>query len=98
MYVDDNAKDICVVADAHKISRPDIVINVNKGSVKTLDSRIVEMISIHNALKPRLGTFLLTEEPIEETSYHSHEEGVEIINIGYNQTKIIPIVDLLMSF
>ena len=66
IYVADNPDEISLVADSNKICRPDLIIECREQS-KWLANEGLEKVKLqHNSLKPTLGTYIVTREPVPE--------------------------------
>lgn len=48
-------------------------------------------------LKPTLETYIVTKEPVPEQGYEELEEDIQILNVGFDQSKLEPIISVLMK-
>ncbi len=97
VYIADNPEDIALVADMKKICRPDLII-VCRGNKDWFEKEGLENIKLrHESLKPRLGTYIVSREPASEQVLVSPCDTMYILSAGYDQPKLKPIVNALIS-
>ena len=69
IYLADKPEEISLIADAKKICRPDLIIEC-EGNKDWYGVERMEKIKMqHNALKPILGTYVVTRKPMPERAY-----------------------------
>jgi hypothetical protein len=63
IYVDEKLENLCLIADATRIYKPDLVVNAYIG-VEQIELRKIK--TYHEILKPKMGTFVVSKEPLSE--------------------------------
>jgi hypothetical protein len=95
IYLSDNPVEISVVADAKTYCRPDLMIEC-MFSKNLSDRQELEKVKLrHNILKPRLGTYIIPVECVPLDKHGKFEDGVHILNVGFDQSGLEPIVIVL---
>ena len=97
IYIDENPEEISLVADRNKVCRPDLVIECmeQKGWFEKEGLEKVKL--YHNSLKPRLRTYMVSKEPVLEQGQGELVEGINLLTVGFEQSKLGPIVSALMQ-
>jgi hypothetical protein len=93
IYMDETPDNINLIADSQRICRPEIIIQciVRKEWSK---KEAKEKAKLYNeTLKPKIGTFIISKEPIEEKT----ENGIQTLSVGLNQSKLEPVIKALTS-
>jgi len=95
VYLADSHDDISLVADAEKICRPDLIIEC-RGQNGWYQKEILEKIKLHrDTIKPRLGMFIVSREPVLEYGNKELGEGIQLLSVGFDQTKLEPIIMMM---
>lgn len=95
VYIDDNAEDVSMVADAEKICRPDIVVecidelNVDKNLMR---ERLADISSCYGILKPVIGSFVVSRENIPPYVHDQLAEEINLIEAGFAESKLESII------
>jgi hypothetical protein len=117
IYIDDAAEDIALVADMDRICRPDLIIECLTPAAMPRKTDLDRIKFCHNALRPKLGTYLVcrqpvpglyTEllpeqekddagEPVTDKEAASLDGGIHILDVGFDQSKLDPIISVLMN-
>ncbi len=98
VYVeDDNPEEISLVADAQRICRPDLIIECRELKDWYEKVGIGKVKLHHDSLKPRLGTYIVSMEPVPEQALVQLEDDVYILEAGFDTNKLAPIVDALIK-
>ena len=124
VYVADNPIDISLVNDAKKICRPDLVIECKEQKDWYTKEGLEKVKLHHDSLKPRLGTYVVSREPVPEQAFrelmseqvtqesmpkHIVEEptsggeaetwgeDIQILTVGFDQTKLGSVISALMQ-
>lgn len=97
VYVDDNPEELSLVADAQKICRPDLIIEC-MGLKELYEKERLDKVKLHhNSLKPRLGTYIVSKEPVPEQEPEKQEVDIHILSVGFDQSKLKPIISALIG-
>ncbi len=95
IYVADNPEELSLVADAKKICRPDLIIECREQK-DWYEKEGLEKVKLHyDSLKPTLGTYIVSRQPLPEQASAELVEGIHILTVGFDTTKLVPIVDAL---
>jgi hypothetical protein len=97
IYIADNAEEISLVADAKKICRPDLILECRgqKGWYKKEGLKKIKV--VHDSLKPILGTYVISKEPVPERESEKQEVDIHILAVGFDQSKLEPVTDALLK-
>jgi len=95
IYVADNPEEISLVADAKKICRPDLIIEFREQKDWYEKEELEKVKLHHNVLKPRLGTYIVTREQVPNAGQLG--DGIHILTVGFDQSKLEPIISSLMK-
>ena len=102
IYLDKELEPLSLIADSIKICRPDLIIECI-GLEKMFDENSMDKIKhYHSFLKPRLGTFIVSKEPVilDKVTESIHQNGptdIAFLPVGFNQAKLEQIVNLLIN-
>jgi len=107
---DERPDDLKLVADYYRLARPEIIIEFMEED-DWYDARRVEGIMRHNlVLNPRLGTYVISRVEVPPEAFKPLEEvsptacplslaelpaNVHVLNVGYDMTKLEPVVNVL---
>lgn len=69
IYIGESPKDIALVADTDKICRPDLIIECREQKGWYEKEGLTKVKRHHAALKPKLGTFIVSQKPVPEQAY-----------------------------
>lgn len=97
LYVDDNPVNLALVNDVNKICRPDIVLEFREKENWYFSKEMARIKAHRDVLKPRLGTFIASSKPVEESLSQETEEGIHFISVGVDENQLRPIVDALKT-
>lgn len=97
IYVDDQPEDIALVTDAQKICRPDLIIACKYQKDWYNNEGLASIKVMHDSLKPILGTYIVSKEPVPGQEYQKQDADVHILTVGFDQAKLEPIVRALMQ-
>jgi len=98
IYVADKPEEISLVADSEVICRPDLVIEFREQRSWYKKEEVDKIKSNHNDLKPKLGTYILSRASILEPILEELVDGIRLLTIGFDQFKIVSIIDAFMRF
>jgi hypothetical protein len=109
--IDDNAKDICLIADMDRICRPDLIIEsvVQKSWLDKMGLYRIKL--CHDTFKPKLGTYVVSKEPLsgevikefasqqatQKSTGEPVSEELHALTVGLNQSLLAPIINVLMN-
>lgn len=97
VYVGDNPEELSLVADVNRICRPDIIIETRELKNWYQKEGLEKVKPYHYSLKPTLGTFIVSREPVAEKDMEGLEEGINILTVGFDASKLKPIIDTMVS-
>ncbi len=93
VYMADDPKEISLVADAQKICRPDFIIECREQK-DWFEKEGLERVRLHhNSLKPKLGTYIVSKETVQEQDLEELGVGIHILTVGFDSSKLAPIVN-----
>lgn len=95
IYVDDNPLNLALVNDVNKICRPDIVLEFREKKNWYSDEEMQKVKAHNDMLKPKLGTFIVSREPVREHLSPELEEGIRLLNVGIDDDQLRRIIDVL---
>ena len=96
IYVADNTEEISLIADVNKICRPDLIM-ICREQKDWHEKEGLEKIKLsHATLKPTLGTYIVSREPVPQQE-NEGLEGINMITVGFDQSKLEPIITALMQ-
>ena len=98
VYVADKPEELSIVADAKKICRPDLLISLHMQKDRFEEEELERVKSYHNSLKPRLGTYVVSKEAVPEHVLTEPEEGIQILPVGFDESKMAPIIGALKGW
>jgi hypothetical protein len=94
VYVNQRAADLVLVADSRTIARPDIIIEcleLEQRREHDLEKARLQ----HEVLKPKLGSFIVSRIAVSRKERRDLGEGIRLLTVGFDSTKLRPIVDSL---
>lgn len=97
IYVDDNPLSLALVNDARRICQPDIVLEFRESKNWYSDIKMQKIKVHNNVLKPILGTFIASVEPVKEFLYSKPEENIHLLNVGSDDNQLRTIIDALKT-
>ena len=97
MYVGDEPEDISLVSDALKICRPDLILECRAQGNWYENEGLKRLILLNDALKPKLGTYIISMDPVSEQPLGRLDDGITLIEVGFNRDKLQPIVDTIFQ-
>ena len=93
----DNSYDISLFSDARRVCRPDIVL-VCKPLQGWYEKEGLEKVkAYHQGLKPLLGTFVVCMGEVPELKPEEQMEGIHILTVGFDQSRLEPIIKALIN-
>jgi hypothetical protein len=95
VYIADKAEDLSLVADVNRICRPDIVLECYGDDGWYQQEKLERVQLRHNALKPKIGTFIICRETVPELAASDLENDIKTITASFDITKLEPIVSTL---
>jgi hypothetical protein len=98
IYADGNPDEICLVADAEKICRPDLVLECHgqRDWFEKVGLERTELIG--NNLKPNLGTYIISRDHIPEQALADQDGRINILEVGFDHLKLEPIIKALSAY
>ncbi len=93
VYVADNPDEISLVADAGKICRPDFIIECREQKGWYEQEGLERVKLHHDSLKPRLGTYMVSMEPVPDQEPEKQGMDIHILSVGFDSSKLAPIVN-----
>jgi hypothetical protein len=108
IYIDDKPENISLVADFSRFCRPDIIIECMEWSDFYQNNQREIIKHNYNYFQPKLGSYIVSRLPLpsnendeimSELTGGTNEEklNIHILSIGYDQSKLISIIDALAS-
>lgn len=97
IYIDNKPEDISLVADKDRICRPDLII---KCMVKKdwYQKEGLEKVKLHHdTLKPKMGTYIISQETALEQELEKPGEDIYILTVGFDSSKLASVISTLMS-
>ena len=95
IYLAEKPEEISLVADAKRICRPDLIIEC-KGQKDWYEKEGLEKIqSYRDSLKPKLGAYIVSKEPVPEEKRGELCESIYILSVGFEQSKLEAITNAL---
>ncbi len=98
VYIDDDMKDISMIADAEKICRPDIIVDCIDGINvdRNLLRERLENISYCDAiLNPTVGSFVVSRENKPPYLRDELEKEINLIEVGFENSRLGSIIDTI---
>jgi hypothetical protein len=96
VYVSRWASDLSLVTDSRSVARPDLIIECTE--LKERREQDIEKAKLeHRVLKPKLGTFIVSRGPVSKKEGMDLENGIRLLSVGFDRTKLRPIVDALVG-
>lgn len=100
IYIDDEAKDLNLVADSEKICRPDVLLDVTQIDDWTGESAAEYLQKVHlwhTAVRPTLGTFVMARHPVPPELAASGADSFHIMKLGFESFRLEPLVDAMRA-
>jgi hypothetical protein len=105
VYVAEQAEDIALVADASRFCRPDLILWCVDTQSLTQKEALEMMTQVHVFIQPTRGSYIIANNPWPEPAESTEPEpqtqmvepvaGVHLFTVGYDQFKLLPIVEAL---
>jgi len=95
LYVDDGPEEISLVLDVDKVCRPDLIIEFRGQEDWYVKEGLTKVKLRHDILNPKLGTYIVSRQPLPEQASAELVEGIHILTVDFDTTKLVPIVDAL---
>jgi hypothetical protein len=96
VYVDQNVENLGLVADKHRICRPDVIIGCVNPAAQSQSDEIPAMGRLHQELQPSVGTFAILHSTDTTNEYQpSLHEHVRLLKLCLDQSKLKCISDAL---
>ena len=97
VYTDKKLNGLSLIADTVSFCRPDLIIEcVGLKKVYNEDSA-ARIQTYHNAFKPRLGTYIVSREPLAEQKPEDNEIDIHYLHVGLDKSKIENIIELFVD-
>ena len=97
IYMADKPKEISLVADAKKICRPDLIIECKEQKDWYEREGLGKIKAVNDSLKPKFGTYIISKETVSEETLNELGEGINLLTVGFDQSKLEPIISVLMK-
>ena len=99
LYINTDLKELNLIADYYRISRPEIILEF-RGDAGWYEKEGIDSIRRHHdALRPRLGSFVICREFPPDAAFRAllQDLGIRLLSVGYDMNKLEPVVRALMS-
>ena len=97
VYADKKLEELAIIADTVGFCRPDLIIECI-GLNKSYDKDSIDRIqTYHDAYKPRLGTYIVSSEPLVNPVPEDTEVGIHYLPVGFDQSKLEKIIELFID-
>lgn len=97
VYMADSPEEVSLVADKERICRPELIVEC-RGQEGWYEKEDLEKVRPHHdSLKPILGSYIVSLEPVPNQEPEKQEVGIHILTAGFDQSKLEPIVSVLMG-
>ncbi len=107
IYASDKLKELTLITDFHRFCRPDLIIDCREQK-DWYEKQGLGLVKLHHdSLKPTLGTYIVSREPVpeqasqeltsEQESAERQGEGIHILTVGFDQSRLAPIINALMQ-
>jgi hypothetical protein len=94
LYAADDPQDLVLVADKTCIARPDVIVEFREEPDWTEKEGLEKIARHHAILKPKSGTFVIS---CEEATFGSNlNPGIHILDVGYDPSRLEPIVKAII--
>jgi len=94
VYMDRELDDLPLIADIKSVRRPDLIIEC-LGLKKMFDEKGLAKTKKYNEdFKPRLGTYVISNEVVIENIHEGQEEAIHFLPVGFDQSKLEQIINL----
>jgi hypothetical protein len=97
VYTNEKLEDISLIADIESICRPDMIIECISRMKMYNEDSLGRIKTYHDIFKPRLGTYIVTIEPVKEQFTDQQEADIHFLPVGYDQSKLEQIVNQFVS-
>ena len=97
VYTDKRLEELALIADSKIICRPDLIIEC-VGLKKLFNENRLDKVKKYNEdFKPRLGTYIISNEPVVEKISEDKETDIHFLSAGFDQSKLEQIINLFIS-
>ena len=96
VYMSDNPQAISLIAETGHVCRPDLIIECREQKDWFEKEGLDKVKLHHDSLKPTKGTYVVSREPVAEQAMEVLE-GINILTVGFDQSKLEPIIVSLMQ-
>jgi hypothetical protein len=97
IYLADKPEEISLIADAKRICRPDLIIECTKQIDRYEKEGLEKIWYHHNNLKPKLGTYILSQEQLPKDGQEEMWEGIHIVSVGFKQSRLENIINAMSN-
>jgi hypothetical protein len=107
IYVAEQAEDIALVADASRFCRPDLILWCIDTLNLTRKEALEKMAQVDGFIQPTKGSYIIANnpwpepadptEPEPQTQVVDSTDAVHLLIVGYDQSKLMPIVEALVE-
>ncbi len=93
--IGDDANEVSLIADEKRICRPDLIIGCIIQGPFDEEKAIARIKLQHDILKPKMGTYIVSDIPLPEDANNQLGNNIHILNVGFEQFMLNTIVDAL---
>jgi len=97
VYTDKELNELSLIADSKRVCRPDLVIECVGLKKMFNENSLDKVINYHDNFKPRLGTYIISNEPIIEKIPEGQEADIHFLPVGFDQSKLEQIINLFIN-
>lgn len=95
IYVDDTPESLALIADQERVCRPDLIIECVEQEGWYQEEGLETVKLHHDILKPKLGTFIASKEPVPEHILEELAGECRLLVVNLDQSKLDSIIDVL---
>lgn len=106
IYTSDKLEELALITDFDRFCRPDLIIECREQK-DWYEKQGLALVKLHHdSLKPTLGTYIVSREPVPEQAFQEltseqgpekQGEGIHILTVGFDQSRLAPIINALMQ-
>jgi hypothetical protein len=99
VYTDKELEELSFIADKRRICRPDLIIECFALNKLFNENSISQITSQHNGFKPKLGTYVISRDQIQEQMPEtgSKPNDIHFLSVGFDQSKLEGIISLITA-
>jgi hypothetical protein len=95
LFIGDTPQEISLTADASQICLPDAVLECRAFNGWFEREGLVKVKAYHDSLQPKLGSYVVSREPVPELKPEQQEAGINILTAGFDRLKLEPIISAI---